>query len=114
MCMSAELEPIVVIQGPLYTMILFGCFTAVALFSKRRSYLFLGSAITSLVLTILFAKIVSFSMGYSLMSMPYLLLSLLVGCLYLVYDTQLIIERFDAGDDDAVSHSLTILFPWTS
>ena len=34
---------------------------------------------------------------------------LLIGCLYIIYDTQLIVERAELGDKDVISHSM-ILF----
>ena len=40
--------------------------------------------------------------------MPYLLIGLLVECLYIIYDTQLIIERAERGDKDVVGHALLL------
>lgn len=34
---------------------------------------------------------------------------LLIGCLYIIYDTQMIVERAENGDKDEISHAM-ILF----
>merc|ERR1712224_46782 len=43
----AEVAPEILIQAVSYTAIMFGSFSAMAMFSKRRSYLFLGGIISS-------------------------------------------------------------------
>ncbi len=40
--------------------------------------------------------------------MAYLMFGLLTACLYVIYDTQLIIERAEAGDKDVISHTMTL------
>jgi FtsH-binding integral membrane protein len=37
--------------------------------------------------------------------MPYLLLSLFIACLYIIYDTQIIIEKAEQGDKDVPTHT---------
>lgn len=48
MHLLVELEPMIVVQALLYTVCAFVSFSAISLFSKRRSYLFLGSIIITL------------------------------------------------------------------
>ena len=40
--------------------------------------------------------------------MNYLMIGLLTACLYIIYDTQIIIEKAENGDKDVVSHTLTL------
>lgn len=36
------------------------------------------------------------------------MIGLLTACLYVIYDTQIIIERAERGDKDEISHALTL------
>ena len=92
----AEFEPMILIQAISYTTIMFGCFTAISLFSKRRSYLFLGGIISSMVSCMFWYRTLSWLFGYSNyyseFGMVYMMGALFVACLYVIYDTQMIIE----------------------
>ena len=81
----------------------------VSLFSKRRSYLFLGSIIACLVQGMIMYRLFGWLFGYQFYNMTYLMFGLLAACLYIIYDTQLIIERAELGDKDVIAHTL-ILF----
>ena len=108
----AEFEPMILVQAVSYTSIIFGSFTAIALFSKRRSYLFLGGIISSIMSCLFWYRMLSWLFGYSKYGysfpMVYLMGSLFVACLYIIYDTQLIIERAERGDKDVPTHTMTI------
>ena len=47
--------------------------------------------------------------GWNTYNLTYLLFGLLTGCLYIIYDTQMIVERAERGDKDEISHAM-ILF----
>ena len=40
--------------------------------------------------------------------MAYLKFGLLTACLYIIYDTQIIIEKAELGDRDVISHTLLL------
>jgi FtsH-binding integral membrane protein len=46
--------------------------------------------------------------GYGYFGMPYLLLSLFIACLYIIYDTQIIIEKAEQGDKDVPTHTMML------
>lgn len=48
--------------------------------------------------------------GYQAYGLTYLMFGLLMACLYVIYDTQLIIERAERGDKDVVAHTMTLFF----
>jgi len=52
--MVAEVQPELLTQAALYSTTAFGSFSAVSLFSKRRSFLFLGGIIITLMQVMLF------------------------------------------------------------
>jgi Bax inhibitor 1 len=47
-------------------------------------------------------------LGYSVYGLSYLMFGLLTACLYVIYDTQLIIERAEGGDKDVIGHTLML------
>jgi Bax inhibitor 1 len=41
-------------------------------------------------------------------NLAYLMFGLLTACLYIIYDTQMIIERAERGDKDVITHAMTL------
>ena len=103
--------PHIVTQAVAYTGCAFVSFSLVSLFSKRRSYLFLGAIIVTMLQAMFLYRLFNWLFGsYSAYSnLAYLMSGLLVACLYVIYDTQLIIERAELGEKDEIAHAL-ILF----
>ena len=46
--------------------------------------------------------------GFQFYNITYLMFGLLTACLYIIYDTQIIIERAERGDRDVISHTMTL------
>ena len=63
--MLLEFEPEIIYQALGMTAVIFGSFSMVALFSKRRSYLFLGGIISSIVSCMFWYRWVSWMLGGS-------------------------------------------------
>jgi len=89
------------------TTAVFACFAAFALLSRRRSMLYLGGVLSSgLTILVLLGFLRSFfSFGVSSLEL-YGGLALFVG--YVVFDTQLVVEKADAGSTDFVWHATTL------
>ena len=108
----AEFEPEILINAVVYTSIMFASFTAVSLFSKRRSYLFLGGVISTIMTSLFWFTLGTWLFGFksiALDNLQYLLITLLVACMYVVYDTQLIIERAETQNErDVPKHTLML------
>ena len=45
---------------------------------------------------------------YNSFNMLYLMVGLFTACLYIIYDTQLIVERAEHGDKDTIGHALLL------
>jgi len=87
----------------------FACFSASALLARRRSYLFLGGALSSAVSILLGLQFASLFMGGG----PALFQAELVGGLllflgYVLFDSQAMVERAAAGRRDFVGDALTL------
>jgi FtsH-binding integral membrane protein len=80
-------------QALLYTGAAFISFSLVSLLSKRRSWLFLGGIIMTLFQGIVMYRLFSWLFGYNSFNMPYLMIGLFMASMYIIFDTQIIIER---------------------
>lgn len=105
---TLRIDPTVVSTAFLGTTCVFACFSAFALFSERRSYLYIGGMLSS-GLSVLFVLSIAnmFARSYVMFNAQ-LYLGLLVFCGFVVFDTQLIVERAIQGDKDFVGHSLEL------
>lgn len=46
--------------------------------------------------------------GYGSFGLGYMMCGLLMACLYIIYDTQVIIERTENGDKDVPTHTMLL------
>ncbi|XP_074563765.1 bax inhibitor 1-like [Curcuma longa] len=91
------------------TAIAFACFSGAALVSKRREYLYLGGLLSSGLSVLVWLQLASSLFGQSAAGLKIeLYLGLLIFIGYMVYDTQVIIERASRGELDYVKHALTL------
>uniref|UniRef100_A0A6B2LIJ8 Bax inhibitor 1 n=1 Tax=Arcella intermedia TaxID=1963864 RepID=A0A6B2LIJ8_9EUKA len=90
------------------TTILFACFSGAALFSPRRSYLYLYATLASGLSLLLYLQLAAllFPTAFGTSVLLYLGLLLFIG--YVVYDTQMILEKVSLGDNDFVGHALEL------
>ena len=87
----AQVKPELLLQAVLYATGAFGSFSAVSLFSQRRSFLFLGGIIASMMSAMLFYSLIGWLMG-SAFGLGYLMCGLFITCLWIIFDTQVIVE----------------------
>ena len=102
-------HPEIVMQAVLYTASAFTSFSLISLLSKRRSMLFVGGIIVTLVQGMLLYRLFAWLSGTPAFGLTYLMFGLLTACLYIIYDTQMIVERAERGDKDVIGHTM-ILF----
>ncbi|KAI3425031.1 hypothetical protein D9Q98_008409 [Chlorella vulgaris] len=88
----------------------FACFSAAALLSPRRQYLYLGGLLSSVLSTFMLMRVASFFFGGgALLFEAELYGGLAVFSGYVVYDTQVIVERCEAGLKDPLRDALDLL-----
>ena len=105
----AEIDPMIPVMAFGICSALFACLSVAAVFSQRRSYLFLYSFLSTGLIALLvgswipslFPKLISFS------SYIYFGLFLFMG--FVLYDTQIIIEKAHAGDRNYLGHAVELL-----
>jgi FtsH-binding integral membrane protein len=106
--MLLEFEPELLIQAVFLTATAFSSFSLISLCSKRRSFLFLGGLIMTLIQGMAMYRLFSWLFGYNSLNMGFLMIGLFTCCLFIIYDTQMIIERAERGDKDVPSHALLL------
>ena len=105
----AEVKPELLTQAAMYSTTAFGSFSAVSLFSQRRSYLFLGGIIMTMVQCMMMYRLVGWLFGAaSGFSLGYLMCGLFVTCLWVIFDTQVIVEQSERGYRNVADHALTL------
>ena len=70
--------------------------------------LFVGGIIVCLIQGLFFYRLFGWLLGYTFYNLTYLMFGLLTACLYIIYDTQFIIELSEHGDKDVISHTLLL------
>nr|CAH0112318.1 unnamed protein product [Daphnia galeata] len=109
-----RINPAIISTAFLSTAVLFTCFSLCALLSPRGQYLFLGAPLLSMfsLLSILF--LANIFIGSVLVFQAYLYLGFAVMCGFVLYDTQLIIEKRRIGDKDFVWHSVDLFIDFVN
>ena len=89
-----EIDPEIVLSAVIGTFLAFVSFSGAALFSRRRSYLYLGGLLSFGTLVLLGTSLFSIMFNFTLY------LGLFIFCFYIIYDTQIMIERAEGGNID--------------
>lgn len=104
----AMINPTIPMTAFLYTSVIFGCFTMAALKAPSRSYLYLGGVLGSGLMMLLTMSLLNIFMGSHLVFQAQVYMGLLVFCGFIIYDTQLIVEKHRQGDNDYIWHSVDL------
>eukprot|EP00798_Chlamydomonas_sp_ICE-L_P030348 gene30348-35352_t len=108
--MAIQVDPSAIITAALATATIFICFTLAAILTKRRSYLYLGGFLSSAISCMFMMRIGSYFFGGRETVFNFELYGgLLVFSAYILFDTQLIVEKAYAGQMDHVKHALDLL-----
>lgn len=107
--LAIQFDPSILVSAFVGTAVAFGCFSAAAMLSRRREYLYLGGLLSSGLSILLWLHFASSIFGGSTAIFKFeLYFGLLVFVGYMVVDTQDIIEKAHHGDMDYIKHALTL------
>jgi FtsH-binding integral membrane protein len=107
-------DPSILVTAFLGTTCVFICFTLSALLARRRSMLFLGGTLSSMLFYMFLLSVVQLFVRSTLITNVNLYLGLFMFCGYILYDTQLIIEKSDRGSDDFVWDALELFIDFVA
>ncbi|KAF6775691.1 hypothetical protein AHF37_04743 [Paragonimus kellicotti] len=88
--------------------LIFVSFSLAALFTRKRYYLFLGALLMSALSVLATFSLMNLFLRSSALYQSELYIGLAVFCGFIVFDTQLIVEKRKAGDTDFIWHTLDL------
>jgi len=103
----AAVDPQMLTQAVAYTGTSFASFSAISLFSQRRTFLFLGGVIMTMMQAMALYSIFSW-LGGSTIGLGYIMVSLFMTCLWIIFDTQIIVEQAEQGQRQVAKHAMTL------
>ncbi|EDO45792.1 predicted protein [Nematostella vectensis] len=103
-----EVDPSIVVTAFFATVMIFACFTVSALWAEQRSVLYLGGTLASGLSILLLLGFVNIFVGSFFIYQLHLYGGLLLFCGFVMYDTQLIVEKHRNGDKDFIWHSVDL------
>ncbi|KAG0616206.1 hypothetical protein M758_5G098900 [Ceratodon purpureus] len=110
-----KINPNIVLVAFLGSTTIFACFTGAAFLARRREYLFLGGILSSLISIMIFMQFGSYIFGgLAVMYNIELYLGLAIFVGYVLFDTQMIIERASFGDHDYIKHTLDLFIDFVA
>lgn len=101
-------DPSIVVTALVSTALVFVSFTICSLLSERGKWLYLGSILMSYINVMLLLSLANLFFGFTIVFQAQLYLGLAAMCGFVLYDTQIIIEKRRMGSTDFVSHSLDL------
>jgi len=105
---SLAVDPNLVAIALFATALIFVSFSASALLSNKRQYIYLGGMLSSALSLMLFLSIVNMFVQTNALTLVQLYGGLIVFCGYILYDTQMIVEKCKNGMKDDVAHALEL------
>nr|XP_046198083.1 probable Bax inhibitor 1 isoform X1 [Oncorhynchus gorbuscha] len=109
-----SINPSIIVTAFLGTSIIFVCFTLSALYAQRRSFLFLWGTLTSGLSILLLVSFLNMFLGSVMLFKAHIYLGLAIMCAFVLFDTQLIIEKAEMGDKDYIWHSVDLFLDFVT
>jgi FtsH-binding integral membrane protein len=106
--MAIRLNPSIIVTAFFGTCVVFGCFTLASLYAPDRKYLYLGGILMSAISTMFWMTILNMFFASRFIFQLNLYVGLIVMCGFVLYDTQLIIEKRRRGDTDFIWHAVDL------
>lgn len=110
----AFVDPALIVTAFLGTAAVFACFTGAAVVAKRRAYLYLGGVLGSAVSVMLVLSLMNMFFRSVSFHLVELYGGLLVFSGYVVFDTQMILEKAEGGSPDVVGHAATLFIDFVA
>lgn len=108
--MVIYINPAIVVTALVGTTTLFACLTAAAFFAKRGKYLYLGGILMSALGTMALINLGNlFFRSYFVQDLS-LYLGLFIMAGFVLFDTQMIMEKHQMGSNDFIAHSLDLFY----
>lgn len=103
-----DIDPSIISTAFLGTSVIFISFSLAALYNTDRTFLYMGGFLMSGLTWLMFAGLLNIFFGSQLIWNAYMYGGLFIFCGFVLYDTQLIVEKRKLGDDDYIWHSVDL------
>jgi len=110
----AQIDPALIVTAFLGTVCVFACFSASAVFAQRRSFLYLGGVCGSALSLLLLFGFLNVFFASPMMFNVMLYGGLLIFCGYVMFDTQIMIEKALMGEKDFVWDCLQLFLDFVA
>lgn len=108
------IDPALIVTAFLGTVTVFACFTGAAVVAKRRQYLYLGGLLASALSLMCVLSIMNIFFRSVNIYFVNLYGGLLMFSGYVVFDTQVILEKAEMGNRDVVGHAATLFIDFVA
>jgi Bax inhibitor 1 len=103
-----SIDPSIVMTALIGTTVVFVCFSISALLAPRGHWLYLGGTLMSMLNIMILSSLANLFLRSTFVYQAHLYVGLFVLCGFVIYDTQLIIEKYYMGSRDFIMHSLDL------
>jgi len=101
-------DPAIIVTALMGTTLVFVCFSIASMLADRGSWLFLGGTLMTLLTSMSLMTLANIFIQSHFLYQAHIYLGLLLMCGFVLYDTQLIIEKRRMGNQDFVQHALEL------
>uniref|UniRef100_A0A1B6DQD0 Bax inhibitor 1 n=1 Tax=Clastoptera arizonana TaxID=38151 RepID=A0A1B6DQD0_9HEMI len=105
---AIAINPSIIVTALTCTSLIFVSFSIASMTANRGYWLFLGGTLMTLLSTIILLSFANIFFASQLVFQVNLYIGLAVMCGFVLYDTQMIIEKRRNGDKDFVTHSVDL------
>ncbi|XP_033102066.1 probable Bax inhibitor 1 [Anneissia japonica] len=103
-----NIDPSIVVTALMGTVVIFVSLSLCALYTQQRYWLFIGGSLMSMLSMMLVLSILNLFLRSAIIFRFEMYFGLFVFCGFVLFDTQLIIEKKRNGDNDFVWHSVDL------
>nr|ADD24411.1 Bax inhibitor 1 [Lepeophtheirus salmonis] len=114
MSMAMMKNPAIIPSSFLMAISIFAAFSGMALYAPSRQYLYLGGVLLSALSSLFWLSLISYFAHSYLIFKIQLWAGLAVFCGFVVFDTQNIIQKCEAGDKDFIRHSVDLFIDFVN
>ncbi|GLV32575.1 Bax Inhibitor-1 [Carabus blaptoides fortunei] len=102
------INPSIIVTALIGTSVVFVSFTLCAMFAEQGRWLYLGGTLMTIMSSMMIMGLANLFIGSTLVYQVHLYLGLAVMCGFVLYDTQIIIEKRRMGNKDFITHAMDL------
>lgn len=106
--MAMYVNPKIIPMAFVSTCLVFASFSLSSIFSSHHKWLYLTGGLMSLLSIMLLTSVINLFLGSYFLFQAQLYIGLIVFCIFVMYDTAVIIEKRRMGDTDHIKHAMLL------